>query len=257
MGLTIRDRPIATGQSPLDPPGQAAVSRRMLLAGVAAWGVGLAARSLGGEPAAHAGAHAVPEITPQEAIKRLKEGNERFVEEHARHEHTSRDWRRSLLSEQHPFAVIVGCSDSRVPPELIFDQGFGDLFVIRNAGNLVATDVLASIEYAAIHLNTRLVVIMGHEACGAVSAAIQTRQAREQEPMELQATLKMIDVALSAGESAPHGAQPVSAAVEQNVRWGVRQLNFLSAERGSAALGSAKIVGAVYDLNSGRVRFLD
>ena len=174
-----------------------------------------------------------------------------------KHQHADRVWRRSLLAEQQPFAVVVGCSDSRVPPELIFDQGFGDLFVIRNAGNLIATDVLASIEYAMVHLQSHLIVVMGHEGCGAVTAALQSREQRESEPLELQATLKMIEAALSGNTLAGNDAQRITAAVESNVRFGVKQLKYLAAERKSLAVCTAKIIGAVYEMDSGHVRFLD
>jgi carbonic anhydrase len=186
----------------------------------------------------------------------LQDGNRRFVAGRSKHDHTSPDWRQALVAEQHPFAVVVGCSDSRVPPELIFDQGFGDLFVIRNAGNLIATDVVASIEYALVHLACHLVVIMGHEGCGAITAALQSRDEREREPLELQATLRMLEVALSGEELHGPARQRVLAAVESNVRFGIKQLRYLAAERDSLTASTAEFVGAVYEMGSGNVRFL-
>ena len=97
-------------------------------------------------------------------VARLKEGNIRFVSGRLRHAHQAAAWRKHLKSSQQPFATILACSDSRVPPELVFDQGFGDLFVIRVAGNIIATDVLGSLQYATRHLHTPLVVVMGHES---------------------------------------------------------------------------------------------
>ncbi|MCP4106544.1 MAG: carbonic anhydrase [Desulfobacteraceae bacterium] len=108
--------------------------------------------------------------TPEEALKRLKDGNQRYVEQKLTHPNQTAERRAELSSGQYPYAVILGCSDSRVPPEVIFDQGMGDLFVIRVAGNIADDVVLGSIEYAAEHLHTPLIVVMGHSKCGAVSA---------------------------------------------------------------------------------------
>lgn len=106
-----------------------------------------------------------------EALSRLQEGNGRFRADRILRPHADASWRLTLTSGQAPFAVILTCSDSRVVPELIFDQGIGDLFVVRLAGNIVDRAVLGSIEYAVAHLGTRLVLVLGHEACGAVTAA--------------------------------------------------------------------------------------
>ena len=99
--------------------------------------------------------------TSAHAIERLASGNARFVSGKLRHPHSANEWRKRLIDGQAPFATILGCSDSRVPPELLFDQGFGDLFVIRVAGNVIDTDVVGSIEYGVDHLKTKLVVVMG------------------------------------------------------------------------------------------------
>ena len=107
------------------------------------------------------------------ALQRLKNGNERFVQGVAKRPNISKSRRNKLLNGQHPFAVVVTCSDSRVVPEFIFDQGLGDIFVIRNAGNVIDEHVLGSIEYAVHHLGVNLVVVLGHESCGAVGAAMK------------------------------------------------------------------------------------
>jgi carbonic anhydrase len=234
-------------------PRPATITRRSLIAGLAACGCGAfwSSRLRGEEHADD-----LPALSAAEALERLKAGNQRFVEDRVEHDHSSRAWRKGLVAGQHPFAVILGCSDSRVPPELIFDQGFGDLFVVRNAGNVIATDVIASIEYAAVHLKTSLVVVMGHEGCGAVSAAVQSREVRKREPIELQATLQMIEVAVSDANLTTPKERSLTAAIERNVRWGVKRLKYLAAERGPSAMGSARVVGAFYELQSGRVRFL-
>lgn len=108
--------------------------------------------------------------TPEEALQRLKEGNKRFVDETLLHPDRTHERRESLAEGQFPYAVIVACSDSRVVPEVIFDEGLGDLFVIRVAGNVVGPTELESIEYAVGHLHPEIVVVMGHEKCGAVDA---------------------------------------------------------------------------------------
>jgi carbonic anhydrase len=107
-----------------------------------------------------------------EALLFLKEGNRRYVEGNLKHPHTDHSWRRSLQSEQHPIAVVLSCADSRVVPELLFDQGLGDLFVIRVAGNVAKDKVLGSMEYAVKFLETKLILVMGHENCGAVQASL-------------------------------------------------------------------------------------
>jgi carbonic anhydrase len=194
-------------------------------------------------------------ISPTEAIARLKKGNERFASGKPKHNHKSSEWRESLVSGQNPFAVIVGCADSRVPTELVFDQGFGDLFVIRNAGNVMMEDVMGSIEYAALHLKTQLVVVMGHEGCGAVTAAFKSREERAKEPPELQQVLRQIDPAIKHID--PRGKQVVKQGVEANVRWTVKKSIRLQKQRSHPQAKTVAFVGAVYDLKSGKVRILD
>ena len=192
-----------------------------------------------------------------EALARLKRGNERFVSGEVRHGRLSEELRNSLVDGQHPFAVIVGCSDSRVPTELVFDQSFGDLFVIRNAGNIIATDVLGSIEYAIAHLGCNLVLVMGHESCGAVTAALMKEDAREKEPLEVQDVLQEIVVGLDSVELPVSERERVPAGVEANVRWSVKQLTDLMEERGPKQIERVRMAGAVYELHTGKVRFLD
>ena len=113
------------------------------------------------------------------ALAKLIAGNRRYVQHRQQYPDQSLPHRKELVSGQHPFAVILGCADSRVPPELLFDQGLGDLFVIRVAGNLVDDVVLGSIEYAVEHLGTKLIMVLGHEKCGAVSAAVEGGTVRD------------------------------------------------------------------------------
>lgn len=123
--------------------------------------------------ATQAWASTVPGLPAEMALKKLKDGNERYVEFQMKHPNQQKSRREKLINGQHPFAVILSCSDSRVPPEIIFDQGLGDLFVIRNAGNVLDEHVIGSIEYAVHHLGVKLVVVLGHESCGAVGAAMK------------------------------------------------------------------------------------
>src|SRR6185295_12956810 len=112
-------------------------------------------------------------VTARQALTLLRDGNKRFVAERGRDAPIGQTRRAELTERQEPFAIILGCSDSRVPAELVFDQGLGDLFVIRAAGNIVAPSQIGSVEFAAERFNTRLVVILGHSQCGAVTATIE------------------------------------------------------------------------------------
>jgi carbonic anhydrase len=235
---------------------QTAPTRRQLLWGAGGGALGFAAGWL---LRGHHWGSPAPEARPesaQEALARLREGNQRFVEGAVRHGHESRTWRGALVAEQHPFAIVLGCSDSRVPLELVFDQGFGDLFVIRVAGNVVSTDVLGSIGYAVAHLHTRLLVVLGHEGCGAVTAALQAHDA-EGEPPNVAALLQMITPGLRGLDSNLAGAARLSAAVEANVRWSVGQLAATPAGQRLLESGQLVLAGAVYDLETGRVRYLE
>jgi carbonic anhydrase len=190
------------------------------------------------------------------ALARLKSGNRRFVKGNTRHAHQSAEWRKMLAAGQRPFATLLCCSDSRVPPELVFDQGFGDLFVVRVAGNVIATEIIGSIQYAAAHLATPLIVVLGHENCGAVTAALAARQGPPKEPKYIEALVKLIEPGLVQLPSRLRQAELISAAVEANVRWSIRQLAKLPEARRALRRKAITLVGAVYDLKSGRVRFL-
>jgi carbonic anhydrase len=215
------------------------------------------------EPAPLATEHYEPEasededVWPQngdEALEWLLAGNERFVSGTPRHDHESIRRRRTLSDHQHPFAVILACADSRVPPELVLDHGLGDLFVIRVAGNVVSDDEAGSIQYAAVHLDTPLVVVLGHEGCGAVTAALGSV---EDEPEELVSLMLKIRPALAGIDRSLAKEEQVHAGVEANVHLAVSQLREI-AERESRPLADRmKVVGAVYELETGRVRILE
>ncbi len=194
--------------------------------------------------------------TAEEVLVRLKEGNERFAAGRVQHAHEAAEWRKQLVAGQHPFATVVGCSDSRVPTELVFDQGFGDLFVIRLAGNIIEPGVLASIQYAVHHLKTPLMVLLGHEGCGAVTAALEALDGKAHEPRLIEGLVRLIEPGLKALDPKLQGPARVSAAVELNVRHSLKQLAStpeVTAREG----GKPQIVGGVYNLESGRVRFLE
>src|SRR6266705_4213447 len=114
-----------------------------------------------------------PSVAPAEAISKLKEGNGRYTSGNLQHPGQTTERRTELAKTQHPFASIVSCSDSRVPPEIVFDQGLGDLFIVRVAGNVINDEGLGSIEYSVDHLGTRLILVLGHQSCGAVDAAMK------------------------------------------------------------------------------------
>lgn len=193
----------------------------------------------------------------ERALERLKLGNERFREGHSLHRHESVGWRTHLMEGQQPFATILGCADSRIPPELIFDQGFGDLFVIRVAGNVIGEEVAGSIQYAVHHLRTPLLVVLGHEGCGAVTAAVQALLGKHDEPHYIEALIGLIRPGLQGLDLGLNEPSRLNAAVEANVRWSVRQLAESPGGRHMLAEQRGMLVGAVYELASGKVRFLD
>jgi carbonic anhydrase len=191
-----------------------------------------------------------------EALARLVDGNRRFLRDEARSSAFRRETLADLAKAQRPFATILGCSDSRVPPEWVFDAGVGELFVIRVAGNVLSPEVAGSLQYAGSYLQTPLVVILGHEGCGAIGAALATKHNGEQFRSRVQLLLESVVPGLPDFDPGLPPEERLSRAVESNVRWTVRQI--LESPEGQArvAEGWMKIVGAVYDLETGRVRFL-
>lgn len=228
------------------------LSRRELLTGAGILGIGLTASRSG----LAAETPETPPRTAEEALLRLKTGNRRFREGKTRHAHESANWRKMLVAGQHPFVTLLCCSDSRVPPELVFDQGFGDLFVIRVAGNLIAADVLGSIQYAVRHLATPLLVVMGHEECGAVTAAVESIDGKAREPKYIEALVKLIEPGLTKLPRNLNKEARISAAVEANVRWSMKQLAELPEGRRALEKREITLAGAVYELGTGSVRFL-
>jgi carbonic anhydrase len=195
--------------------------------------------------------------THQEALARLSEGNRRFVQGRPIYGKTSPQVFVELRESQRPFAVILGCSDSRVPPELVFDQSFGDLFVIRLAGNIIAPGVAGSIQYAYQHLGTSLLVVLGHDGCGAVKAALDARFHRAKQPERIQQLIDLIDPGLEGIDPGQSAAEQMEAAVAANVRWSMHQVIQAAEARQALRERDVLIVGAVYELATGKVRWLD
>ncbi len=193
----------------------------------------------------------------QEALDRLKEGNERFVAGLARFPTLQKEVLAELAKGQQPYATILGCSDSRVPPELVFDAGFGELFVIRVAGNVLGPSILGTLQYAAAHLKTPLFVVLGHEGCGAVKAAISAKFEGARHKSRIEVLLENILPALDGLDDNQPLDALVSKAVEANVRHTIRELMETPEVKANLPGSNIILVGAVYDLESGLVRFLE
>ena len=189
-------------------------------------------------------------LSAANALQLLKDGNTRYMEDHMEHPHEGSQHRVELSIAQHPFAIILGCADSRVIPELIFDQGVGDLFVIRLAGNVADDAVIASIEYAIEHLGTRLVVVLGHENCGAVKAAVD----HETSTGKINSLLYYIEPALNTVLTSSENL------LEKVIKTHARQMvdiiscaePILSRE---CQMGNLSILPAYYSLSTGKVDF--
>jgi len=194
--------------------------------------------------------------TADEALARLVAGNERFVGGEARFPTVQKEVLAELAKTQRPYATILGCSDSRVPPELVFDAGFGELFIVRVAGNVISAEVLGTLQYAGIHLRTPLFVVLGHEGCGAVQAALAVKLRGAQEPSRIHLLLQNILPGLKDIDSKSSPEMQLQAAVENNVRWSMRQLVETPEGKARMTEGFTRLVGAVYELKTGRVRFL-
>lgn len=201
-------------------------------------------------------AHCRPAYTPDEALHRLEAGNARFVGGRARFPTVQKEVLAELAKAQQPYATVLGCSDSRVPPELVFDAGFGELFVVRVAGNVLGPSILGTLQYAGTHLHTPLFVVMGHEGCGAVEAAIASKFHGVTQRSRIGVLLKNILPALDGLDGEQSATALLRSAVEANVRHTLRKLLATREAKARIAKGEMKLVGAVYDLESGRVRFL-
>ena len=188
-----------------------------------------------------------PTISPDEALAKLMSGNRRYVSGTVVHPHQDAARRQEVLSGQQPFAIVLSCSDSRVPPEVFFDQGIGDIFIIRDAGNIVDDVVLGSIEYAAEHLGSPLMMVLGHDKCGAVAATVQGGEA----PGHIGSLIKAIAPAVEKARA--QSGDLLDKAIWQNIQ------DVAAAIQADALLahlihqGKLKVVGARYHLDTGAV----
>ena len=194
--------------------------------------------------------------TADQALARLIAGNKRFVAGRARFPTVRKEILAGLAKKQEPYATIVGCSDSRVPPELVFDASFGELFIVRVAGNVYSPEVLGTLQYAGLHLHTPLFVILGHEGCGAIQAALATKFHGVRQRRRIARLLQRIIPGLRSLRPGLAPAAQLAAAVEANVRWSMQQILDTPEGKARIAEGVLKLVGAIYELKTGRVRFL-
>ena len=196
---------------------------------------------------------------PGEVLARLIEGNRRFAEGKLAHPGRRPEDFAPLAEGQAPHTVVVGCADSRVSPEVIFDQGVGDLFVVRVAGNVVGGAgpfIKGSVEFAVAELGARLIVVLGHEACGAVKAAVAHIDANDTLPGAIRDLVEVIRPAAQAVRGKP--GDKLENAIRANVEMGVERLRTLDPIlAGLVKKGELKVVGAVYELRTGLVRWLD
>lgn len=195
-------------------------------------------------------------VSPDAALKALQDGNRRFVSGKTKGQSKVSARRAELVEGQSPFAVILGCSDSRLPAELVFDQGLGQLFGVRVAGNTAADPlVVGSAEYSVSQLKSPLIVVLGHDDCGAVKAAIDVVTKGTSLPGQLPAVIQPIIPAVQAVASTPPD-QMLAAAVTENIRRAVTSISAEALIAPMVANGSVKVVGAEYRLATGKVDFL-
>ena len=200
-----------------------------------------------------------PGLTADEALKRLLDGNQRFRANQTTIRETSTpSIRQTLATGQKPFAIILSCSDSRVPPEIIFDQGLGEIFVVRVAGNIPDPVILGSIEYAAEHFNCPLIMVLGHKRCGAVTAAVESQGHPHG---NIGAIIKTITPAVKQAQKDAKGASKsdlVESAIDNNIKLVAKSLSSQSPViRSLVDAGRVKVVNAKYDLDDGTVRLLE
>jgi len=197
------------------------------------------------------GQKAEDKVTADSALAELTAGNAHHVTHRYQHPHETLDRQRQLVSGQNPHAEILSCADSRVPPELIFDQGLGDLFIVRVAGNVASDIELGSLEYGAEHLHVPLLVVLGHQHCGAVTAAVEGGGAEG----HIGALIALLRPAVEKTRGMP--GDPVENAVKANVEMVVKQLRTATPLLAELVThGKLKVVGAVYSLDTGKVTWL-
>lgn len=223
------------------------IDRRRVLIGGGLLGLAALGPALWPTKSAAAATLAPSSLSPEEALQRLLDGNQRFTGHHLEHPDQSEERVLELTQSQHPFATVLSCADSRVAAEIIFDQGLGDIFDVRVAGNIATPEVVGSIEYAVELLETPLLMVLGHERCGAVTAAVKN----EPLPGEIGTFVQAILPAVNQVKGQPGDA--VDNAVTANVRYQVEQVLRSSLVRDRQRSGQLQVVGARYDLDTGTV----
>lgn len=186
-----------------------------------------------------------PSLTPKEALDRLMQGNQRYAADHLESPDRSSMRRLEIYQKQQPFAIVLGCSDSRVPPEIIFDQGLGDLFVVRVAGQVAGPVELDSIEYAAKYLGASLILVLGHQSCGAVNAVLNGKTSQIEDVADL------IKPAIQSVRR-----KTLENAIKANVRWVVEHLKNTSLIGQMMKEGKIDVVGGYYTLPDGKIEIL-
>ncbi|MEV5434902.1 carbonic anhydrase [Streptomyces sp. NPDC052682] len=243
------------GHEPATPaPARTSPARRALLrtglTGAAVLGTGVA---LGATPASAAARRRPRPSTPEEALRELAVGNRRWRTFREQHPDETPDVRQSLTSGQHPFALVLGCIDSRVPPELVFDQGLGDLMTVRSAGEVLDEAVLGSVAYGVLELDIPLVLVLGHQSCGAVKAAVQADQNGGHLPAHIQYIADQIAPNI---DRTKEGDARVDATIDANVRAVRSRLAGEPDLAAKVATGDLAVVGARYELTTQRVHRL-
>jgi carbonic anhydrase len=195
------------------------------------------------------------QIAAEQGLQKLIAGNQRFMCGQAKFPTVCKETLADLAREQKAFATILGCSDSRVPPELIFDANFGELFIVRVAGNVISPEVMGSLQYAGAHLLTPLFVVLGHAGCGAVKAALECKLNGVQLRSRIQILVNNILPGLPEFDAQSSQEEKLASAIEANVRWSMHQLLETPEGQNGLKMG-VKLVGAVYDITTGQVRFL-
>ena len=214
-----------------------------IAAGAAVALLAIAVRSVGA-------ASPVASVSAAAALQMILDGNQRFIAGKMEHPNQTIERRDEIARGQHPFASVLACSDSRTAPEVLFDRGLGDLFVVRVAGNVADQVVIESLDYSVTHLGVRLVMVLGHRRCGAVIAAVEGHES----PGDVGPMLSELRPAVAASKNEP--GDPVENAVRANVELVVRNLAESKELSAMVKSGELKVVGGIYDLDTGKIELL-
>lgn len=230
------------------------VSRRSLMKfGAGFLGTGSLAVAMGKDLTAPRRAVAQTNVTPQDALQMLKEGNERFVNQKRNNPHQDRVRLTEVAKGQNPFAAMLSCADSRVPSEMIFDQGLGDLFVVRCAGNVATPEEIGSLEFGTLVLGAKVLMVIGHEYCGAVKATMQGGQV----PGQIGSILEAIAPAVTQYQGQQDDAMALEAAAKANVKYQIEKLKASPVISELVTTGKLIVTGAYYDLDTGVISMVD